>query len=53
VLVMLSSAGKVLRDLVLPEVSNRHGVTIGPGCEILLTDRDRQEIRVPDAEDAR
>lgn len=50
VLVVLSPAGEVLRSLALPEVSDGHGVTIGPGGEILLTDRDRHEIRVLDAQ---
>ncbi|MBU8545395.1 MULTISPECIES: NHL repeat-containing protein [Roseomonadaceae] len=48
VIVVVAPDGTVRRELVLPEVSDGHGIAIGPRDEILLTDRDRHEIRIMD-----
>jgi peptidylglycine monooxygenase len=50
VLLVLSPEGLLLRSFELPEVSDGHGITVGPADQVLLTDRDRHEIRVLDAE---
>jgi peptidylglycine monooxygenase len=50
VLLLLSPEGSTLRSFELPEVGDGHGLAIGPADEILITDRDRHEIRILDAE---
>src|SRR5262245_14049665 len=45
VVVVVDPTGKLLRTLELPEVTDGHGISIGPDDEILLVDRDRHEIR--------
>ncbi|MBU8541302.1 NHL repeat-containing protein [Falsiroseomonas tokyonensis] len=47
---VIAPDGTLLREMPLPEVSDGHGIAIGPGDEILVTDRDRHEIRILDAD---
>lgn len=46
VVAVFAPDGKLVRTLELPEVDDAHGITIGPGGDILLVDRDRHEVLV-------
>jgi len=50
VLLVLSPEGETLKSLALGEVTDGHGLSIGPADEILVTDRDRHEVRILDPE---
>jgi DNA-binding beta-propeller fold protein YncE len=38
--------GKLTRTLELPEISDGHGISIGPADEIILVDRDRHVVQI-------
>lgn len=40
------AAGDLIRTLDLPEISDPHGISIGPADEILLVDRDRHVVHI-------
>jgi DNA-binding beta-propeller fold protein YncE len=46
VLAVYAPNGKLVRTLELQDVGDAHGITIGPGGDILLVDRDRHEILI-------
>ncbi len=46
----ITPMGEILRTFTLSEVTDSHGISAAPGGRLLLTDRDRHEVRVLDTD---